>query len=276
MARVVAVADGRSARMVPVTGSTVSGLGLAVTTATGAVGVAVGPIGGEALAAVQLETDRRHAEELIPRIQEALAGAGATPGDLDVLVVDVGPGRFTGLRVGLATVRSLAFALRIPVVALTSLEIVAAGWPGHGGAADRGRAFRSSVAVDGDGLDRRPSVVTAVVDARRGEVFQQVFAVERSLPPTVTPRVEPVVGRAQEVVVEADGIIVGDGADQYCDVYRSHGRPVLAGSMPDAVVMLALATSRPSRPGTEIEPVYLRDPDVNPNVRLRPRAVAMP
>jgi hypothetical protein len=49
-----------------VTGPTVSGLGLAVTTATGVVGVAVGPVGGRALAAVQLETDRRHAEELIP------------------------------------------------------------------------------------------------------------------------------------------------------------------------------------------------------------------
>lgn len=250
------------------TGSTVSGLGLAVTTATGVVGVAVGPVGGRALAAVQLETDRRHAEELIPRIQEVTADAGVTLAELGTLVVDVGPGRFTGLRVGLATVRSLAFALRIPVVGLTTLEILAAGWPGDI------EAKCGDEAAAKQGWSRQRSLVTAVVDARRGEVFQQVFLVEPGSRPDVSPRGEPVVGRADDVVAEAAGTMVGDGADHYCDVYRAHDRPVLAGHNPDAVVMLALAPSRPARAGIEIEPLYLRDPDVNPNVKLRPRVGA--
>lgn len=246
-------------------GPKASDLGLAVTTATGVVGVALGPIGGAALAAVQLPTDRRHAEELVPRIHEVMVGAGATPSDLDVLVVDVGPGRFTGLRVGLATVRALAFALRIPVVGLTSLEILAAGWPGR------------IDAVDGaDGSARQPSVITAVVDARRGEVFQQVFSVKPGPRPEVTPKGEPVVGPAENVVAKAGGIVVGDGADHYRDVYRDHGLPVVAGHNPDGSVMLALGASRRPRAGTEIEPVYLRDPDVNPNVKIRPRVVTTP
>ncbi len=253
-----------------VTGSNEPGLALAVTTATGVVGVAVGPVGGEALAAVQLETDRRHAEELIPRIQEVTADAGVTLAELGTLVVDVGPGRFTGLRIGLATVRSLAFALRIPVVGLTTLEILAAGWPGAT------EAEGGDEAAAKQDRRRQPSLVTAVIDARRGEVFQQVFLVEPGSRPEVSPRGEPLVGRADDVVAEAEGTLVGDGADHYCDVYRSHGRAVLAGHNPDATVMLALAHSRPARPGVEIEPFYLRDPDVNPNVKIRPRVGATP
>lgn len=254
MAGTLACTGGSDPGMGPMTRSAASGLALAVTTATGVVGVAVGPIGGEAFAAVQLETDRRHAEELVPLIRKVSADAGTTLSDLDVLVVDVGPGRFTGLRVGVATVRALAFALGMPVVGVTSLEVLAAG-------------VASGV---------QPSVITAVIDARRGEVFQQVFDVKAGPRPEVTPRGKPVVGRAADVVIGAGGVVVGDGADQYGQVYRDHGWPVTPGHNPDAAVMPALAASHQARPGAEIEPLYLRDPDVNPNVKLRPRAVATP
>lgn len=124
---------------------------LAVTSSTSVVGVAVGLAGAPADAVVwrQSVTDRRHAEELTPLIERTLADAGCRLADIDCLVVDAGPGRFTGLRVGLATVRTLALVLDRPVVALTSLEILA-----------------------GAELERP---LLAVIDARRGEVFQQRF-----------------------------------------------------------------------------------------------------
>jgi tRNA threonylcarbamoyladenosine biosynthesis protein TsaB len=198
------------------------------------------------------------------------AEAGVTLAEVATLVVDIGPGRFTGLRVGLATVRSLAFALRIPVVGLSTLEILAAGWPGD----TEAEGGDEAAATLGWGL--HPSLVTAVVDARRGEVFQQVFRVAPGSRPEVSPRGEPVIGRAEDVVAEAEGTLVGDGADHYFEVYRAHGLPVLPGRNPDAGVMLALARSRPARAGIEIEPLYLRDPDVNPNVKLRPRVGVTP
>ena len=80
-------------------------------------------------------------------VAAVLSAAGWEIGDVEKFAVDVGPGRFTGLRVGLATVRALAFANDAPVVGVTSLEILAAE---HGGS------------------------VVVVVDARRQEVFQQL------------------------------------------------------------------------------------------------------
>jgi len=125
---------------------------LAVTSSTAVVGVAAassvdgGPV--QVVASEQITTDRRHAEELTPMIASVLADAGWSVGGVDAFAVDIGPGRFTGLRVGLATVRSLALAVDAPVVGITSLELLAAEHPG---------------------------AVTAVVDARRSEVFQQRF-----------------------------------------------------------------------------------------------------
>ncbi len=226
-------------------------LTLAVTSSTAVVGVAVGPLGGTGAGVVHHEvaTDRRHAEELTPLIVRALADAGAAVGDLERFVVDVGPGRFTGLRVGLATVRSMALATGVDVVAMTSLEALAL-------------AERSS---------GRP--VVAVVDARRSEVFQQRFSIEpegcgaRRL----LPAGPPVVGPPTELAPSAEGaLIVGDGADRYAELYDGLcGIDHRPGRAPSAAVMVAAAGDRPAVPGREIAPLYLRDPDVQINVKTR-------
>ena len=217
-------------------------LSLAVTSSTAAVGVAVGAAGADRRDVVfrELTTDRRHAEELTPLLPEVLAEAGVRMGDIERFVVDVGPGRFTGLRVGLATVRALALATGRPVVPLTSLEILAGGEPD------------------------RP--LLAVIDARRAEVFQQRFDADG-------PAGEAVVGPPEIVVpppdVLAELVIVGDGADRYRDCY---GPGVVAGRAPSAAVMIALSRGREALPGPQIEPRYLREPDVNVNVKTRPSA----
>jgi tRNA threonylcarbamoyl adenosine modification protein YeaZ len=211
-------------------------LGLAVTSSTSVVGVAVGPLGGPPAEAVRAEvpTDRRHAEELTPLVGEVLRRSGATMTDLDCFVVDVGPGRFTGLRVGLATIRSLALATGRGVIGLASLEILAGAEP------------------------IRPLVVA--IDARRGEVFQQRFGPDGE-------DSEPVVGPPAELAAAVDGIVaVGDGADRYADLY---GPELLPGRHPSAAVMLALAADQPAVGAEQARPRYLRDPDVHINVKTR-------
>ena len=210
-------------------------LSLAVTSSTAVVGVAIGHAGSrDEVAFDQVLTDRRHAEELTPLLRRVLGTAGVELAMIDQFVVDVGPGRFTGLRVGLATVRTLALAAGKPVIGLTSLEILAG--------AD----------------DDRP--LTAVIDARRGEVFQQRFESDGTFGPAT------VATPADGASAAAQSYIVGDGADRYAELYGPDVRP---GRVPSAAVMIVLAAGRPALPGVEVQPVYLRDPDVNVNVKTR-------
>ncbi len=221
-----------------------TGITLAVTSSTGVMGIALGHVdeqSAKTLGSVEITTDRRHAEELSPRLLALLDDTGLTLADVDRLVIDIGPGRFTGLRVGLASVRALGFALDRPVVGLTSLTILAAGAAGE-------------------------EPVTAVIDARRAEVFQQTFEAG-------APVSEATVGAPENLSAAARGVVVGDGADRYADHYRTVGElSVIAGRNPDATVMLELSRGMAGKPGTEVEPLYLRDPDANPNIKTRPGA----
>ncbi len=229
-------------------------LTLAVTSSTGVMGLALGPVttagtGPQTdpgrIASIEIVTERRHAEEIGPRLQELLNGAGVGFAELDRLVVDVGPGRFTGLRVGLATVRALAFALDLPVVGLTSLAVLAAGH--HG--------------------ETESTAVTAVIDARRNEVFQQTFVGGAPAGPAR-------VGPPAELAGEACGLVVGDGLDRYVDLYRAvPGLDCQRHRHPSAEVMLALGRGRPATAGVDVRPLYLREPDANPNITTRVAAV---
>lgn len=81
------------------------------------------------LASYELLADRPHAIELPGAVQRLLQSAGLSLDRLDCLAIDIGPGAFTGLRIGLAFVKALAFALRKPVVAVPSLDVLAASLP---------------------------------------------------------------------------------------------------------------------------------------------------
>src|SRR3954454_13296425 len=97
---------------------------LAIDTSTTA--IPVGLHDGSSVVAQATTLDARaHAEHLAPNIRDVLSSAGAEPGDVTDVVVGIGPGPFTGLRVGIVTGRTFAFALGLPVRGLTSLDAIA-------------------------------------------------------------------------------------------------------------------------------------------------------
>jgi len=227
-------------------------LGLESATAAGAVAL---EIDGELVAEVVTTRAREHTETLLSGAVSLLDDQGLGLAQLDLIVVDVGPGLFTGLRVGVATARSLAMAGGLLVVGLSSLEILAR-----------------------DPLVAQASEVLSVIDARRGEVFAQSFSRRHG---ALRARSEPVVlppGELSTLVddVEPTGelVVVGDGALRYRDeISRLRGASLLeAVELPSPAVACALARERQER-GIEpaaLFPVYLRDPDAVANFSTAP------
>ncbi|HLH27274.1 MAG TPA: tRNA (adenosine(37)-N6)-threonylcarbamoyltransferase complex dimerization subunit type 1 TsaB [Acidimicrobiales bacterium] len=134
---------------------------LAIETATAAVGVAVLREDGSTVERVHAG-GREHAERLVPMVEEACAAAALAVGDLGAVAVDVGPGLFTGLRVGVATAKALAQACGIGVVGIGSLDALA------------GAAAGSVLSAGRAGV----GTMVPVVDARRGEVFAAAYRLD--------------------------------------------------------------------------------------------------
>jgi tRNA threonylcarbamoyladenosine biosynthesis protein TsaB len=219
---------------------------LAIETATPQVGLAlVGDAG--LLAVTRLAGGRRHGETLAPAIAAALASSGLTPRDLTSVVVDVGPGLFTGLRVGLATAKALVDALGIPAAGITSLNALA--YPHR----------------------RQHRLVSAVVDARRHEVFRALYVpedgrlVEVAAPAVLTPA-----ALAAELAAQAGPVLaVGDGAVRYAEVLAADPAVEVAGVLeahPDPVVVaelgIAVLAAGAGTDATGLRPLYLRQADV--------------
>jgi tRNA threonylcarbamoyladenosine biosynthesis protein TsaB len=224
-------------------------LTLAIDTATARVGVAVGS-DGRVLAELTVDGARRHAEELVPAIAEVAREAGVGLDRLQFVSVGLGPGLFTGLRVGVTTARTLGQVLGIPVVGIPSLDLVAHPWR-H--------------------TDRR---IVALIDARRGEVFAARWTL-------VGDRLE----RHGDYTVEAPGAIaaeltatgvpvrlVGDGALEYEAVFDPLPEVELLGvaaAYPDVGALVELATARYERGEhhhpEHIQPIYLRRSDAEIN-----------
>ncbi len=212
-------------------------LTLAIDTATAHVGVAIGR-DGTPIAMRSVDAGRRHAEELAPMIRDLVAEAGVRLVDLDAVACGIGPGLFTGLRVGVTTARTLAQVLGIPAVGVPSLDLVAAPW-----------------------RDEHQEVV-ALIDARRREVFAARYA--RGHDPS-TPIDGYTVGPPAEVVGDlgARGIptrVVGDGAVVYAEMFAGLPDVELVGARavaPSVVALVALATAAFAR-GEQLEPDALR------------------
>src|SRR4051812_35357837 len=97
---------------------------LALDTAMGACSVAIHHSGWDVLAKAFVAMDRGHAEAIAPMVRDVMAQAHISFGELDRIVVTVGPGTFTGVRIGLAMARGLGLALDIPVVGIDTLTAI--------------------------------------------------------------------------------------------------------------------------------------------------------
>jgi len=190
---------------------------------------------------------RRHAEILAPMIADVLGRASVRPSDLDRIVVGVGPGPFTGLRVGLATALALGDALDRPVLGVVTLDVIAEQSTGP-------------VPVESAG----PLVVAT--DARRKEVFWAVYEQGRRV---VGPSVDPPGLVADRHPHQR---IAGEGAQTYASVFEAAGCTVVEPAFPSAAVLATLTLRRLTQGiGFEpVEPLYLRRPDVSPPTPRKP------
>jgi tRNA threonylcarbamoyladenosine biosynthesis protein TsaB len=221
---------------------------LAIETATPACAVGVRTAAGLEVTRVVNE-DRRHTEALVPAVAVLLHEVGLSPRDVTRVVVDRGPGLFTGLRVGVATAIAFAQGLGCELVGVTSLELLA-----HG-ALDAGVRGR----------------VVACVDGRRGEVFVQSFQLDVAVVALRVPRV----ATPRDVVIEwaTDGARVtftGDGVARYrSDFDAVPNGEVFAQSVPPPHAALEIGATRT---GDEtLLPLYLREADAVANFATRQR-----
>ena len=182
---------------------------------------------GAVLAARVEPMSRGHQERLAPLVAEVMAEAGGVGFDqLDRIAVTVGPGSFTGLRVGLAFAKGLSAALAIPAVGVGSLEALAQPYEGR---------------------------VFAVLDAKRGQVYLQAFADGAAVS---APDALPIETAAARVAELAPDILVGTGVALLAQMRPSARAIALDHADPAAIA--ALGASRSPVPP---RPLYLRAPD---------------
>ncbi len=180
---------------------------------------------------VELVSDlaMKHGEQLAPLIEQAMAQAGVVRQDLTAIGVGVGPGPFTGLRVGLVTARTLGFVLEIPVYGVCSLDVLAAE-------AARDLAGRDFVVA---------------TDARRKEVYLASYDADgvRVAGPVVD----------KPAAVATDLPVVGEGGVLYPDDF-----PHCTGPARASAGWLARAVTDELAELYDPEPMYLRRPDIEP------------
>lgn len=224
---------------------------LALDTATENCSVALW-LEGSVLAREQ-ELGRGHAERILPMVDEILASAGVELGQLDAIAVGLGPGGFTGVRLGVSVAQGLAFGVGLPLIGISNLAALAQ------------RALDATPAAAG---------VLVCADARMGEVYTAAF--RRSAEGLAEPAGEERVCPPGGVLLEAlpgHWIGAGRGFRAYPELSRRLGgslAAIEADLLPDAASMLRLAV-RAFEDGAAVEaaklqPVYLRNDVAWPSV----------
>ncbi|MFN2544208.1 MAG: tRNA (adenosine(37)-N6)-threonylcarbamoyltransferase complex dimerization subunit type 1 TsaB [Actinomycetota bacterium] len=219
---------------------------LGIDTATPQTSVALGTERGTT-AQMGLAVGRSHEEIAVPAIEHLLRWSGTELSRLSGIVVGIGPGLFTGLRVGVETARTLAQVLHVPILGIPSLDVLA--FPLR---------------------DARRSI-GAVIDARRGEVF---FALYRPVPGGVARVGEFTVSSPEGLVAELQArgeevVLVGDGALRYRRELAALGGQVEFASpslaYPQAACLVELSVPRLEREEfdrvADVLPLYLRKSD---------------
>jgi len=183
--------------------------------------------GADTIVELSADTPMKHGEQLAPLIATALEQAGIVRQDLTAIGVGVGPGPFTGLRVGLVTARTLAFVLEIPVYGICTLDVLAVEAVATG-------------AVSGD--------FAVATDARRKEVYLATYDADG------VRLGGPLVDKPAVLTTQAP--VVGEGALLYAGAF-----PNAAGPTRPSAGWLAYAIAEEKAELLDPEPLYLRRPD---------------
>jgi tRNA threonylcarbamoyladenosine biosynthesis protein TsaB len=182
-----------------------------------------------------------HARELMPAVATVMEQAGLGYRDLDAIAVGVGPGTFTGLRIGIATARALAGANDLPLKPVSSLAALAAG-------------------IEAE-------LRLPLIDAKRGELFAALYGADGA--PRWGPLAEPPKDVAERVRADAaTPLAAGDGSVRFRGVLEAAGIRVLPDESGSHVVralhVCRLAAQVPGTPPQAVRPDYLRAPDAKP------------
>ena len=192
----------------------------------------------------------RHGENLFGYIDSALTKIGASREELSLIGVDIGPGKFTSLRVGLGTAKGLAFGLNLPIVGVSSLRVLA-------------RAIQGASSV----------VRVPVMNAYRGDVFAAAYiiddaGVEELAAPSFGPP-ERVLGQIRDVVRGRPVAVGGEGVRPHASVIeavlgvKADEAPGPDAATPEAIVAEVQHVTRTTGPADldSLEPQYLRPTD---------------
>ena len=226
---------------------------LGIDTATAQVSVAIGGHEG-VLAGTQTVRAKQHAEILTPAIAFACRQARIELAEISVVAVDVGPGLFTGLRVGVATAKAMAHALRVPMIGVPSLDLLAFS------------------------VRFTPKLTVAVIDARRGEVYHAFYRpVPGGMQRVSDHRVTSPEDLASELLASGEEcLLVGDGGLRYREVFDGlHKVEIVEEGLayPSATSLVMLAHAQALREQWvkpwELTPLYLRKPDAEINWTTR-------
>jgi tRNA threonylcarbamoyladenosine biosynthesis protein TsaB len=237
-------------------------LKLALDTATDTCSIAIGKDSRDA-ATAGFQAGRSHLELLLPAIDELLREVGASVEELDGIVTGIGPGTFSGLRVGVSTARALAQALEMPLQGTSSLSALA-----HGLAR---------------GADDRSRFILPVIDAKRGQVFVQLFRKSEEGKNTAISEImclNPDDAGTLLAGMDPDTVLAGGNGvvahfDEFtaADVFRTYapedGRHII-----NAVDHLDIS-EKDGKAGLSqlaaVVPVYVREPDADRTALLRKR-----
>lgn len=203
---------------------------LALDTATGPCSVALGA-GDKPLSYIENMEMSAQSARLVPMIGEALLAAGLTYKDLSAVACTVGPGSFTGLRVGLSSARAIALAAGIPALGYTTLEVLA---------------------YEAARLQSTPGPVLAILNAGKGEQYFQLFSGN-----PFKPLAEPQVGDIHAMLhtLPAGTTLAGNVE------IAGYAPPAIRYPRADTLARLAASGATPARPPS---PLYIRPPDAKP------------
>ena len=228
---------------------------LAIETATRQLGVAVVE-DGRVRSAYELLADYPHAVELPGAVTRVLKEAGTTLEQLEAIAVDIGPGSFTGLRIGLAFVKALAFPAKKPVVGVVSLDVLAANVP------------------------FAPRLVCPVLDARQKNLYAALYRMQDG---QVARQSDHMLGPAEEILgmVKEPAIFLGDGITGYRQrILERCPEPQFAEPelwLPRAATLGRLASARVKRGDTDaperLVPLYLYPLDCSVRGPNRPSSI---